>query len=283
MSSPPRPRRLRIGHAGITWGYAPEHVLDAIRDVGQLGYHGFETFGSVLESWQPRGGLQQALAARQLPLVSAYCPLVLTDAARRDEEVRKAQRWARLIRDHGGRIAVIGPDHVDRARFDFAGSRADIIATLDAVGTALADLGITAAVHQHTGSCLTTRDELRAVMENVDAGVVKLCPDTGELLAAGIDPVETIRHFGDLIAHVHLKDHDAGPRHNGFTPVGQGRVDMPAVLDELERLAGDFMVMVELNPDPPSNRDDAATPRRAAQAARTTLESLGYSFRLRAS
>ena len=80
-ASPKRYRR--IGHTGITWGYSADVAPNAIRDVGELGYRGFESFGSVLETWDARGGLQAQLEAQQLPLISAYCPLNLTDPAKR--------------------------------------------------------------------------------------------------------------------------------------------------------------------------------------------------------
>jgi len=276
-SSSAAPRR-RIGHTGITWGYSPDDVTAAIRDVGALHYQGFESFGSVLESWQPRGGMHEMLRAQHLALVGAYCPMVLTNAARRRDEVQKAVRWGRLIRDHGGTIAVIGPDNVDRTRFDFAARRADIITALDDIGRALADIGITAAVHQHTGSCITTREETWSVMENVDSRYVKLCPDTGELLAAGIEPLEVIRHFGGIIAHVHIKDFDGGTRHDGYAPVGRGRLDLAPIMTALEKLPGEFMVMAELNPDQASNRADPYAPYRAALQSRSAFAALGYSF-----
>jgi inosose dehydratase len=220
------------------------------------------------------------LKAQQLPLIGAYCPLILTDPAQRQQEVQKAVRWGRLIRDYGGRIAVIGPDNVDRQRFDFAARRADIVATLNDIGLALADIGITAALHQHTGSCITTRDETWAVMESVDTRHLKLCPDTGELLAAGIDPHAAIKHFGEIVAHVHIKDYDGGAHHDGYTPVGLGKVDIASIMDVLETLPGDFMVMVELNPDSAANRGDPATPQRAALQAKSVFAAMGYRFRV---
>lgn len=279
LCATPKRRRL-IGHTGITWGYSADNAPDAIRDAGELGYHGFESFGSVLESWQARGGLAERLKAQQLPLIGAYCPLVLTNPAQRQAEVQKAVRWGRLIKDYGGRIAVIGPDNVDRQRFNFSAQRAGIIATLNDIGQALADIGIVAALHQHTGSCIQTRDETWAVMESVNPRHVKLCPDTGELLAAGVDPLITIQHFGALIAHVHIKDYDGGTRHDGYAPVGKGRVDVARIMDALEVLPGEFMIMAELNPDQPGNRADSGTPRRAAQQSRAAFEALGYQFRV---
>jgi inosose dehydratase len=278
-TSPSQSRRRLIGHTGITWGYSADNAPDAIRDTGELGFHGFESFGSVLENWQTRGGLGERLKSQNLPLIGAYCPMVLTSAAQRQQEVQKAVRWGRLIREYGGRIAVIGPDNVDRQRFDFGAQRAGIVASLNDIGSALSDIGVVAALHQHTGSCITTRDETWAVMEAVNARHVKLCPDTGELLAGGIDPVAMIRHFGEVIAHVHIKDHDGGARHDGYTPVGRGKVDVPAVMNTLESLSGEFMVMAELNPDAAGNRADASTPRRAAMQSRSAFEALGYRFR----
>jgi inosose dehydratase len=278
-TSSSKPRRRLIGHTGITWGYSADNAPDAIRDAGELGFHGFESFGSVLENWQTRGGLGDRLKAHNLPLIGAYCPMVLTNPAQRQQEVQKAVRWGQLIRGYGGRIAVIGPDNVDRQRFDFSAQRAGIISTLNDIGSALADIGIIAAVHQHTGSCITTRDETWAVMESVNTRSVKLCPDTGELLAAGIDPVTAIRHFGAIVAHVHVKDYDGGSRHDGYTPVGLGRVDVASVMNALEGLSGEFMVMAELNPDSPGNRADPTTPRRAALQSKSAFEKLGYRFR----
>jgi inosose dehydratase len=272
-------RRRLIGHTGITWGYSADNAPDAIRDVGALGFHGFESFGSVLESWQARGGLGALLKAQQLPLISAYCPMILTDPAQRRQEVQKAIRWGQLIRDNGGRIAVIGPDNVDRKRFDFAALRDDIVVTLTDIGLALSDLGIVAALHQHTGSCIMTRDETWAVMESVSTRHVKLCPDTGELLAAGIDPLATIKHFGEIVAHVHIKDYNGGSHHDGYTPVGLGRINVARIMDALEALPGNFMVMAELNPDVAGNRDDPSTPQHAAAQAKSAFAALGYQFR----
>ena len=42
-------RRIRIGYTAITWMNA--QVTEAIQDVAQLGFHGFETFGNVLDEW----------------------------------------------------------------------------------------------------------------------------------------------------------------------------------------------------------------------------------------
>ncbi len=274
-----RLRLRRIGHTGITWGHAAEDAPNAIRDIGALGYQGFESFGDVLEAWEERGGLQSLLQDNQLPLVAAYCPFNLTDPARRAEQILKAVRWGTLISSYGGQVAVIGPDSVDRKTFDFGAHRADIIAALNNIGQVMTDAGIKAALQPHTGSCIQTRDEIRDVMESANARDVKLCPDTGELLAAGVDPLATIKYFADQVAHVHIKDYNGGKQHDGYAPVGKGKLDLAPIMDALEDLPAGFMVMAELNPDPDRNKRDPTTPRRAAEQSKSAFEALGYRFR----
>ena len=47
-------RRLKVGHTGITWGFSPADAEAAIKDVASLGYHGYESFGNVLDAWESK-------------------------------------------------------------------------------------------------------------------------------------------------------------------------------------------------------------------------------------
>jgi inosose dehydratase len=266
---------LAVGHTGITWGYAPQSAEAAIRDVASLGYHAFESFGSVLAWWEQRGGLRVVLEKYGLPLHSAYCPFELTDVSKRAENIANAKTWGRLIRACGGSIAVIGPNTVQRPGFDMARERDGIVSTLNEIGRALSDAGVTGALHPHTGSCVHTQDDVYAVMGAVDTRFVKLGPDMGELLAGGADPVNVVRDFLPIIRHAHLKDHDGGPTHDGYCPVGQGKVDMKAITALLETATEDLMLMVELNP---SSDATAPSPLETARTSRDYLRTLGYSF-----
>src|SRR5258708_24099163 len=87
-------RRLKVGHTGITWGFSPADAEKAVADAGSLGFHGYESFGNVLESWEAKGGLDKLLEAANLPLRSAYCPVNLTDPTKRSAEVSTLVRWA---------------------------------------------------------------------------------------------------------------------------------------------------------------------------------------------
>ena len=229
-----QPRRLKIGHTGITWGFQPEDAEQAIKDVASLGYHGYESFGNVLEAWEPKGGLDKLLGAAGLGLRSAYCPVTLTDPNKRIAEVDKIVAWAKLIRKCGGSVAVIGPNAVQRNQYNFADHKADIVASLNDMAKAVMDAGLVGVLHQHTGTCVESREETYAVLHAVDTRYVKFGPDVGQLAKGGSDPVAVVKDFSGIIRHVHLKDFNGGNAYLGYCPLGQGKVDIPAIVDLLE-------------------------------------------------
>jgi inosose dehydratase len=268
-------RRLKAGHTGITWGFAPADAEKAIADVASLGFHGYESFGNVLEAWETKGGLNAVLDSAKLPLRSAYCPVNLTDPAVRGAEVEKIVRWGRLIRKCGGSVAVIGPNNVKRPEYEFSAHKAHIVDALNDIGKALGDIGVVGVLHQHTGTCVETRDETYAVVEAMDTRVVKFGPDVGQLQKGGSDPVKVVKDFLPVIRHVHLKDFDGGNAYLGYCPLGQGKVDVKAVVDALESSGNELMIMAELDP----SQGMPLSPLEAARVNKACLQKLGYEFR----
>lgn len=266
------PRKLKTGHTGITWD---NNIPQAVQDCGNLGFHGFETFGQVLEAWDANGGFGQLLDANHLPLVSAYCTFNMVDPSKRKDELAKMTRWGQLVKKYNGKVCVLGPNSVSRDSYVFAENKANIVASLNEVSRALTDLGITPVLHQHTGTCVMTRDETYGVMESVDTRYVKFGPDVGQLAKGGNDPVKVVKDFLSVIRHVHLKDFNGGNAFLGYCPLGEGKVDLPKVLDLLESSGNDLMVMAELDSAP--YMPISAT--KAATINRDYLKKMGYVFR----
>jgi inosose dehydratase len=268
-------RKIKIGHTGITWQNSD--IAQAIADVSSQGFYGFETFGEVFDMWESKaGGLGAVLEAHQLPLISAYCNVNLTDPMKRKDEVAKAVRWAGIVKKYGGRVTVIGPNGVHRDTYDFAANKANIIAALNDICQAVSDTGLTAALHQHTGTCVETRDETYAVLESVNTKYVRFGPDVGQLTKGGSDAVQVVKDFMPIIEHMHLKDYNGeNPHLAGYCPLGQGKVNVPAILDLMEKRKLHGMVMVELDNDGKTS----LVPLDLVKISKAYLESLGVTFR----
>lgn len=268
-------RRLKIGHTSITWGSKPDAAEPGIKDSARLGYYGYESLGETLEAWEAKGGLGRILDENNIPLPSTYLHVNLTAAERRKDELAKLVRWGNILKKYGGKVGVLGPNGVERSSFDFKANKTNIVATLNEAGKALGDIGLVTTIHQHTNTCIMTSDEVYAVMESVDTRYVKFGPDVAQLAKGGADPVKIVKDFASVIRSVHLKDFLGGPHWAGYCPLGQGKVDIPAVMDVLETAKDLEFVMVELDgsPNPP------LAPFDAARTSKEYLMKLGYKFR----
>jgi inosose dehydratase len=282
-----RQRNLRVGHTGITWPWGntpgpaaarladPKAIEQIVKDVSELGFRGLELFGWQIDGMEAHGGLGPVLERYKLPLVSSYSGVNLTDAAQRQSAIERTVATAKLVKKYGGTVIVFGPNSVRREAYDFAANKAAIVVALNEAARAIADLGLTPVLHQHTGTCIETRDETYAVMEAVDTRYLKFGPDIGQLQKGGSDPVRVVKDFLPIVHHMHLKDFSGGDAFLGYCPLGQGRVDIPAILTMMDGKKMDGMVMVELDSSP----DMPMTARDAATIAKAYLSKQGVSLR----
>jgi inosose dehydratase len=272
-------RNVHIGHTGITW--RNDAMEQAITDISGLGFYGFETFGNVLDTWEQKsGGIGAVLQAHNLPIISAYCNVNLTDSTRRQQNLDNVIRWTGIMKKYGGRFIVIGPNPVHRDTYDFAGNKANIVSALNEISQAIADHGLSSGLHQHTGTCVETRDETYAVLDAVNTKYVRFAPDIGQLTKGGADALQVVKDHLPIVEHMHLKDYNGKDPHMvGYCPLGEGKVDVLGILDVVDKkekktkLKG--MVMVELDYD---NREDIK-PLTLATSSRDYLVKNGVSFR----
>jgi inosose dehydratase len=270
--------RLKIGITGLIWGAtprAPENLEQALADMSSLGYHSFETWGSVMQALDAKGALAGLLARYPIPFRSAFMGVNVHDPAKLKESLAQVIAWGKVTRKYGGTFAVVNAGGVDRATFDFKAARPHIVAGLTDHGKALNDLGLQAGLHQHTGSAVDTRDEVYAVMEAVDTRHMKFAPDVGQLQKAGADAAKVVEDFLPIVVHMHLKDYNGGDAFLGYCPLGQGKVDLRKILQLVNDAHPEANVMHELD----GSKDAPYTPRQTAEISKAFLVKQGYAFR----
>jgi inosose dehydratase len=279
-----RMARYPVGHTGITWPFTLDGAEQAIADIASLGYQGFETFGWTIEQFarERQGGIAPLLERHGLPLVSAYCSASLIDPSRADQDVSQIVTWARLVKDLGGKVIVLGANGRKQEHYSAEDYRG-MVRMLDEVGRRVRDLGLIVAFHPHTGTPVETREEIDRVMGQVDPETVFFAPDTGQIQKGGADAVAVLRDYRQLIRHVHVKDYDGqgevpGPDgkvtdrtgYLNYTPVGEGVVDFTGMLALLDEIGYHGWLMVELDGTPAATR----TPKEAARVSKVNLERL---------
>jgi inosose dehydratase len=271
-------RNLKIGCTSLIWGAlprSPDNLAPAVKDMAGLGFHGFETFAAILEEWDKRGTLGDLLAANRIPLVSGYATMQVVDAAARKDELEKLKRWAMVVRKHGGRFVVLAPNGVKREGYNFQEHRTNIVSALNEYAMAVNDVGLGAGLHQHTGTAVETRDETYAIMEAADTKHLKFAPDVGQLQKGGANAAQVVKDFLAITVHMHLKDFSGGEHFAGYCPLGQGKVDLEAILGMVEGANPNANIMVELD----GSANMPYTALQTAQISKAYLRKLGYAFR----
>jgi len=273
-------RKLKIGQTCITWGTFPRPDADAtlepaLKDISAEGFWSFETFPEVLDSWDQKGLLTPLIEKYHVPLRSGYITPNLLDPSIRKDEIARIVRLSKVVKKFNGTFIVLAPNSVKRNTYDFKEHRTDIVSALNDYAAAVTDLGLGTGLHQHTGTCIETRDEVYAVMNAVNTNNLKFAPDVGQLQKGGADAAKVVKDFLPLLKHMHLKDYKGWEYYSGYCPLGMGTVDIKAILDMSESGGQNPDILVELDP----SKDGPMTPLETVQTTKTYLQKLGYAFR----
>jgi inosose dehydratase len=244
---------MRVAGAPISWGVCEvpgwgvqlpaERVLAEMRDAGlaatEFGPDGFLPADPALRA--------ALLKAYGLGAVGGFVPVVLHDPDH-DPLAEVDPVLDGFVAAGAGTLvlaAATGRDGYDaRPELDGAGW-ATLLRNLDRLTAAALRHGVTATLHPHVGTMVERPDEVYRVL---DGSAIPLCLDTGHLLVGGGDPAGLAQEVPHRIAHVHLKDVDAGAAarvRSGevsytdavaagmYRPLGRGDVDVAGIVASL--------------------------------------------------
>jgi inosose dehydratase len=303
QAAPTGPKNVKIGVSTLAWNVNTTTVdtfEDALRDISELGYSGYETVSGILEAYDANGMLPKLMDKYHITLKAGYLGTNVTDPSVLKDQVAKATSVAKLIKKYGGTYCVIavnsrrpqvpggggrgasgrggGGGGMGRGQrppdnFDFSAHKADIVAALNDIGMAVNDVGLGVGLHPHTGTVVEKHDEVYGTMDSVNTKYMKFAPDVGMLTQGGSDAAQIVKDFSKIVTHMHLKDVSYGKYMGGFCPLGMGIVDIPSILDTLETANLHPDVMYELD------RGNAPMSARAcAEYGKAYLERIGYKF-----
>jgi len=104
--------------------------------------------------------------------------------------------------------------------------------------------GLTVALENHTDY---KTDEMLEILDLVDNEALKITLDTGNAMFVKEDPVETVEMLAPFAAYTHIKD----MKHTGpllmSVPLGQGEVDIPAMVRALKESGYEGLYSIEVD------------------------------------
>jgi inosose dehydratase len=256
----------RVAGAPITWGVcevpgwghqmSPERVLG---EMAAIGVGGTELGPDGFLPTDPHA-LRDALDRARLALVGGFVPVVLHDRDHLRDELSRVERQADLLSGAGASVLVIAAS-TGAGGYDSTGSLDEdawnaLVEGLDRA-VELADArGMVAALHPHHGTVIEGGDVERLL----ERSSVLLCLDTGHVAVGGADPLDVAGKAAGRVAHVHLKDvasdlvdrvragiigYREAVGRGMYRPLGEGDLDVSAVVRTLERAGFDGWYVLE--------------------------------------
>ncbi len=231
------------------WGYqlGPERVLAEMQGLG-LAACEFGPIGFLADDPADRSA---QLRSYGITAVGGFVPILLHDPEHDPLNATDAYIDTCLASEASCLVlaAATGSDGYDeRPALDELGWKT-MFSNLDRIADRAEARGITASLHPHIGTMV---EQLPEVERTLAGSRIGLCLDTGHLAIGGAEPVVIATTYADRVAHVHLKDVDAGlarsvasgeitfadgVRAGVFCPLGRGDLDITALVSALEAAA----------------------------------------------
>jgi inosose dehydratase len=265
---------IRIGYAAITWG---GNDLKAIEEISAVGYRGVQLRSNCIDEFGSPQKVRDLLAEHSLQFVALSSGDLDVEGSDPAAAIAHHASNCRFLHDAGGMYLQIidrkpkhGPTAADYKRLG---------QMLTELGKQTADLGIPLGYHNHMGAMGQTPEQVDRVMDASDPRYVKLELDIAHYFEGGGDPAKAILKYRDRLLFLHLKDvkplasQDA-KRDYQFAELGQGNVDLAAVLKTLNEITFRGWAIVEL--DGPT--DNSHTPKESAEVSKQYLEKAGLSL-----
>lgn len=286
----------RIAGAPISWGISEvpdwgfqlpvDRVLSEMRELGysasEIGPDGF---------LPPDPAEKAAVLGRYgLAAVGSFVPVVV-----HKRDVDPLPRILRELDDYapaGARTlivaAVTGERGYDATRVPLTDDEwSTLFANLARIDAAATERGVQASLHPHVGTVIETREDVQRLIDDSD---FRVCFDTGHLMIGGTDPVAFAQQHAHRVAVVHLKDvslagmqrvkngeisyFDAIVRDELYRPLGQGDVDVRAIITALVRSGFDGWFVLEQDKVVREDPAPGDGPIRDARASVTFLNAV---------
>lgn len=244
----------KIAGAPISWGVCEVpgwgHQMQqerVLKEMKQVGFTACE-FGPL--GFLPEEPTERArfLAEHNFTAVGGFVPVLLHKTEHDPEPEIRAELEA--FKAAGAQVMVLaastGLDGYDDRPVLTEEEWATLLRNLNYLRDIANDYGVRAVIHPHVGTVIERPEDIKRVLDGSDIG---FCFDTGHMMIGGTDPVKFAQEHADRIGHVHLKDvrkavaqrvidgeitYYIAVTQGLYTPLGQGDVNVTAILSALE-------------------------------------------------
>lgn len=239
---------FRFGSEVYTWfmkneGKAYEGKLGhMIEVISRSGFEGIQPIFSWMGDLRDSERLSEKLDEEGIELAALSLVLDWNHDGETEFERKEADAAIELLENFPG--AVLCTVQMPTGRNEVETRRENLIKNVNTVSRRAADKGVVCSFHPNSPETSITRTEedYKVILEGLDASVTGWTPDVGHIINGGMDPLQKMKEYRELINHLHYKDWDGNPE---FVLMGRGKVDLTGITQWLKDIQFDGWIVCE--------------------------------------
>jgi inosose dehydratase len=264
--------KLKFGYSAITWN---GNDLAAIGDISKLGFSGIQLRANSFAAFgESPADLLQTLSKNKLQLAMFSSGNVGLDTDI-SKDLATHLKHAKFIKALGGQRLQITNVSRPKNRLPTNEELVTFAKNLSTVAHIVkAETGIQPMYHNHMHQLGETPEEVDLIVNTMNTDDVKLLLDVAHYHQGGGQPAEAILKYKDILGATHIKDTRPHTSANGyqFCEIGSGKVDFPAVFENLNRINFKGWNIIELDAVPVTGRTPFESAKISTDYIKNTLK-----------
>ncbi|MGH9849438.1 MAG: sugar phosphate isomerase/epimerase family protein, partial [Blastocatellia bacterium] len=251
---------FKLGYHAITWGDKTEQAID---EISELGFRGIQIRRPDYEKYANRAGeFKDLMAAKNLNLVSISTGDLTINPGAEKQEIADRVAMAKWMKEVGGLYLQATDSARAKEGINSHDDYKRLGKRLNEIGKrTFGEYGVKLGYHNQMDSLGERREEVDRIMDATDPKYVWALLDIAHLQAASGDPVRFTRDYLNRLAYPHFKDviiHPTQAAMDGsrprlkydFVELGQGKVNIPGVLQIMKDFRYKGWIIIELDRAP---------------------------------
>jgi len=227
---------LRFGAEVYTWFMNENGRTHAgklghmIEITAQAGFQGIEPIHFWMGDLKDPIKLKDKLDEQKIELAAIALSLNWKEPTSTEDEKREILETIKILQHFPGALLCIV--QIPAGRHDLEVRRKQLLKHILDTAKIAADHGVESTFHPNSPphSIARTREDYDFLLGGLDSKTCGWTPDVGHIINGGMDPLEMMKTYKQLINLVHYKDWDGQP---DFVLMGKGKVDFISITDWL--------------------------------------------------
>jgi inosose dehydratase len=240
--------QIKFGCQFYTWQMSGNLYVGKLPDILNIvkpaGFAGIESEPLMLGSYYDDPSMLKDLLAQfnlQLGAIAFVCNWANSHETEQERtEAERVFSYARSFPE--AQLVLVQAPGKDRS--NLRQRQQNLISCVNAVAARAVEQGLSCSYHPNSpdGSVIRIEDDYKILLDELDSKVVGFAPDTGHIARGGMDVAKILNTYRPQIKHVHFKDITAS---GGWTAMGAGIIDFPAIVTMLRDTAYAGWIMIE--------------------------------------